>query len=58
MKNNIKYFLDNYLKTLNNSILKSNIKNIERAAMEIKKQYLFAEMVDLLPFLIIMCVII
>tara|TARA_A100001388_G_scaffold274331_1_gene257785 strand:- start:1023 stop:1604 length:582 start_codon:yes stop_codon:yes gene_type:complete len=37
MKNNIKYFLDNYLKTLNNSILKSNIKNIERAAMEIKK---------------------
>ena len=37
MKNNIKYFLDNYLKTLNNSILKSNIKNIEKAAMEIKK---------------------
>ena len=37
MNNNIKYFLDNYLKTLNNSILKSNIKNIERAAMEIKK---------------------
>ena len=37
MKNNIKYFLDNYLKTLNNAILKSNIKNIERAAMEIKK---------------------
>ena len=37
MKNNIKYFLENYLKNLTNSILKSNIQNIERAAMEIKK---------------------
>ena len=37
MKNNIKNFLENYLKNLNNSILKSNIQNIERAAMVIKK---------------------
>ena len=37
MKDNVKNFLANYLKILNNSILKSNIKNIERAAMEIKK---------------------
>jgi len=37
MKNNIKNFLKNYLKNLNNSILNSNIKNIERAAMEIKE---------------------
>ena len=37
MKENIKNFLDNYLKILNKSILKSDIKNIEKAAMEIKK---------------------
>ncbi len=36
-KNNIKNFLVNYLQNLNTSILKSDIKNIERAAMEIKK---------------------
>ena len=36
MKNNIKNFLENYLKNLSSSILESNIQNIERAAMEIK----------------------
>ena len=37
MKDTIKNFLENYLKDLNSSILKSNIQNIEKAAMEIKK---------------------
>ena len=36
MKNNIKNFLGDYLEKLTNSIMKSDIKNIESAAMEIK----------------------
>ena len=36
MKNNIKNFLGDYLENLTNSILKSDIKNIESAAKEIK----------------------
>ena len=37
MKNKIHSFLESYLKTLNNSILKSDIKKFEKAALIIKK---------------------
>ena len=60
----INKFLLEYLNKLHNSILQSDINNLNKAALEIKKaskkkeQFLFVVMEDHLPYLIIMCVII